>query len=494
MGLTWSASTDNVGVTGYRVERCQGAACTNFASVANPTGTSYGDGNLTVATSYTYRVRATDAAGNLSGYSNTATSMTSATAIYYIQGANQTPGSGSSVSATYSAAQGAGDLNVVVVGWGDSTSSVTSVTDSQGNTYVAAGAPTVSSGNATQVIYYAKNIASAAVNAVTVTFSASVPYPDLRIVEYSGVDTVNALDSSAGTTGVGVSIGSGAVTTTAAGDLLVGADYIEHNTVSGGSGSVVRMLDPDGQILEDQIGALQGSNAATATQDNSGWWIMQAAAFRVAGNSGGGSDTQSPTAPTSLTANAGGSGATVALSWGASTDNVGVAGYKLDRCQGTGCSNFAQIATPTATSYNDTGLAAGTTYQYRVLAVDAAGNASNYSNVAGATTAGGEGGDAPTTPANPKAGAASNSAISLSWNAATDPTGVTGYLIEECQGTGCTNFTQVATVTGTSYNIIGLAMGTTYTFRVRAVDGAGNISGYSTVVSAPTFSSPGICD
>ena len=54
-----------MGVTGYRVERCQGAGCTTFAQIATPTGTSFSDTGLTAGTSYSYRVRAMDAAGNL---------------------------------------------------------------------------------------------------------------------------------------------------------------------------------------------------------------------------------------------------------------------------------------------------------------------------------------------------------------------------------------------------------------------------------------------
>jgi hypothetical protein len=74
--VSWQASSDNVGVSAYRVERCQGAACTNFSQVATPTGTSFSDTGLNPATAYAYRVRAGDAAGNLSTYSNTATSTT----------------------------------------------------------------------------------------------------------------------------------------------------------------------------------------------------------------------------------------------------------------------------------------------------------------------------------------------------------------------------------------------------------------------------------
>ncbi len=78
IGLTWSASTDNVGVAGYRVERCTGASCTSFTQIGTTTGaTTFSDSGLTASTSYSYRVRATDAAGNLSVFSNISSATTS---------------------------------------------------------------------------------------------------------------------------------------------------------------------------------------------------------------------------------------------------------------------------------------------------------------------------------------------------------------------------------------------------------------------------------
>ena len=66
---------------------------------------------------------------------------------------------------------------------------------------------------------------------------------------------------------------------------------------------------------------------------------------------------------------------------------MGVTGYRVERCQGAGCTTFVQIATPTGTTFGDTGLLASTNYSYRVKAVDAATNVSvNYSTVASATT------------------------------------------------------------------------------------------------------------
>jgi hypothetical protein len=74
--LMWTPSSDNVGVVGYLVERCPGVGCTNFAQIGTTSDTTYGDTGLAVNTSYSYRVRATDAARNLSPYSNVATATT----------------------------------------------------------------------------------------------------------------------------------------------------------------------------------------------------------------------------------------------------------------------------------------------------------------------------------------------------------------------------------------------------------------------------------
>jgi hypothetical protein len=96
-------------------------------------------------------------------------------------------------------------------------------------------------------------------------------------------------------------------------------------------------------------------------------------------------DTTPPSQPGTLSAAAVSSGE-IDLSWGASTDNVGVSGYRVERCQGVGCANFTQIGTAISTSYQDTSAAANTSYSYRVRATDNAGNLSTYSNAATATT------------------------------------------------------------------------------------------------------------
>ena len=90
------------------------------------------------------------------------------------------------------------------------------------------------------------------------------------------------------------------------------------------------------------------------------------------------SDTTAPTTPTSLSATAVSSSA-INLSWTASTDAVGLTGYKIYRA-GT------QIGTSVTNSYSDSGLTASTNYFYTVSAYDASSNTSAQSMSASATT------------------------------------------------------------------------------------------------------------
>jgi chitodextrinase len=202
-------------------------------------------------------------------------------------------------------------------------------------------------------------------------------------------------------------------------------------------------------------------------------------------------DTTPPSTPTNLTATTM-SSSQINVSWTASTDNVGVTGYMVERCEAVGCATFTQIATPAGTTYSDSGLVAATSYSYQVRARDAAGNLSVFSDTGSATTDLPPPPDTvpPTTPLNLSATAVSMSQINVGWTASTDDVGVTGYLLERCQGSGCSAFTQIATTSVPSHNDAGLAMGASYSYRARATDAAGNISDYSNVASGTTFTTP----
>jgi hypothetical protein len=193
------------------------------------------------------------------------------------------------VTVTYTQAQTAGNLNVVIVGWNDSTAQVQSVTDTKGNVYVLAVGPTVITGifNAIQAIYYAKNIAAATAggNTVTVTFTVPAVFPDIRIAEYSGIDPSVPVDVVAAAQGSGTSSDSGSVTTGNANDLLVGTNLVQTVTTGPGAGYTSRVITiPNGDILEDRAVTATGSYNATAPVSPSGSWIMQLVAFRAAGS------------------------------------------------------------------------------------------------------------------------------------------------------------------------------------------------------------------
>ena len=91
-------------------------------------------------------------------------------------------------------------------------------------------------------------------------------------------------------------------------------------------------------------------------------------------------------------------------------------------------------------------------------------------------------GKIPSPPGNLTANVISGTQINLSWTDSTDNLGITGYLVERCQGPGCASFTQVGTVSGTNYSDTGLTANRTYNYRVRAMDSSGNLGPYSQVV------------
>ncbi len=385
-----------------------------------------------------------------------------------------------SLTVVFNAAQTAGNLNVVAVGWNDTKAVVNSVVDSKGNVYALAVGPTKRTTILTQSIYYAKNVA-AGTNSVTVNFSVAASFVDLRIAEYSGIDTSNPLDVAIGANGSNNSSSSGAITTTNANDLIVGANMVFTSTIGAGTGFTSRRITtPDGDIFEDKVVTAVGSQTATAPLSGAGGWVMQLAAFKAAVLSG---DTQAPTAPSNLAATAA-SMTQINLSWTAATDNVAVTSYLIERCAGAGCSNFAQIGTSATTSFNSTGLSAQQSYSYRVRASDAANNLGPYSNTASATTLSDT--QAPTAPSNLTATPTSATRINLAWSAATDNVGVTSYLIERCQGAGCSNFAQIATGSPTSFSDTGLTAQTSYSYRVRATDAANNLGPYSGTATGTT--------
>src|SRR5262249_39086020 len=153
------------------------------------------------------------------------------------------------------------------------------------------------------------------------------------------IDKINPVDVTVGNVGSGTTSSSGAVTTTFRTDLLVAGNYVANTTTGAGTGYTNRVItDPDSDIAEDPVVTTAGSNPATAPLTNSVWWVMQMVAFRAL-------DNTAPTAPTGLTATVI-SPSQINLTWTAATDDIGVTGYSVERCQGASCSSsFAVVGT-----------------------------------------------------------------------------------------------------------------------------------------------------
>ena len=385
-----------------------------------------------------------------------------AATLSFVQGGAREINSGTTNSLAFNSANTAGNLIVAYVIWGN-TGSVT-LSDSRGNNYQAA-APARSWGNGNNwrsQIFYAKNVAGGA-NTVTARFGSSITsWAVLYIHEYSGLDPVNPLDTTADAAGTGSAMNSGSSTTSNANDLIFGAGASSNTVTAAGPGFTSRLTN-FGNRTEDKSVTSAGSYNATATQ-NGNRWVMHMVAFRTAT----GGDQAAPSVPAGLTATAASSSA-IDLSWTSSTDNVSVTGYKVFR-------NGTQIATTTSPSYQDTGLSEATSYSYAVSAFDAAGNESARSSVASATT---RDVTAPSAPTNLTANPASSTRIDLSWGASTDNVGVTGYKVFR-------DGTQIASPSGTTYQDPGLTPGTSHTYRISARDAAGNESALSSPATATT--------
>jgi fibronectin type 3 domain-containing protein len=174
-----------------------------------------------------------------------------------------------------------------------------------------------------------------------------------------------------------------------------------------------------------------------------------------------------PPVPTGLIATAGNQ--QIILQWNASS---GATGYNLQRSTTSG-GPYTSVASPTTTSYTDTGLTNGTPYYYVVASVDAAGQSSN-STEASATPA-----PPPPAPTNLTA-TAGNAQVSLSWTAST---GAASYNVKRGTASGGP-YTTIHSPTTTSYTDTSVTNGTAYYYVVTAVNAAGEESSNSNQVTA----------
>jgi hypothetical protein len=473
--LSWDASSDPSGIANYDLYRSTTSGFTPSAAnrIAQPTGLTSTDSGLAAGTYY-YKVAAEDNAGNLSGASSEASAVVTSAAA-------------SGLVAAYAFDEGSG----------------TTTADRSGN----ANNGTLS--NATWAGATAGKFGNA------LSFNGSNARVD--------VNDSNSLDLTSGMTieaWVKPSLANSSFQTALLKEQtgqLVYALYSNTNTAHpdseaaiGGSNKTVAGASAlpvgtwsylsatyDGSTLRLYLNGTQVSQLAT-----SGSLTTSSGALRIGGNAVWGeyfsglidevrvynralsaaeigqdmttpispTDTQAPTAPNNLSAT--GALSSVSLSWGASSDNVGVTRYDVYRSTTSGFTPSVanRIAQPAGTSYSDSSLAAGT-YYYKVQAEDAAGNLSPASNEASAVV-----GDTspPTVPGTLSATGAIGKAT-LGWGAASDNVGITRYDLYRSATSGFTPSTanRIAQPSGTSY--VDTAAPGTYYYRVAAEDAAGNV-------------------
>jgi glucose/arabinose dehydrogenase len=218
--------------------------------------------------------------------------------------------------------------------------------------------------------------------------------------------------------------------------------------------------------LNVQLSAGSNKIRATATTANGGPNLDRVSV-------GAAADTQAPSRPGQPSCPAIGED-NLTLSWGASTDNVGVAAYDLYEH-----GNKLGEAAGDATSKVLTGLSPNTTYNLTVIARDAAGNASQASPVVDCTTRPSSDTTPPTRPGTLTSSNVTATSADLSWGASTDDKAVVGYDVRS-------DTTVYKSVTGTSTTLTGLACNSPYTLNVVARDAAGNVSPQSNTVSFTT--------
>lgn len=199
------------------------------------------------------------------------------------------------------------------------------------------------------------------------------------------------------------------------------------------------------------------------------YWVNARELQVFSGQTGGGN----PSTPNNLSATANSIGR-VDLGWEASTDDDGISGYRLLR-------NGTEIAFVDSTQYADNNVEHNSTYNYQVIAVDRKGNVSGLSNVATVTTLPGNVSDVtpPSVPGNLVATSDASGSIVLTWDASTDNVGVYRYQVVRSDRSA-----PLTETVGTRFIDAAVVPGTTYEYRVRALDAAGNVSALSTPATA----------
>jgi chitodextrinase len=511
VSLSWSSSTDNVGVAGYGVYQ-------NGAAAGSTSATSYTVAALTCGTTYTLSVDAYDAAGNRSGKASVTATTSACSAKDTVAPSvptglvAKTP-TDTSIPLSWSASTD----NVGVAGYGVYTNG-TSAGSASSTGYTVSGLACGTSYSLAVDAYDAAGNRSAKATITASTTACPSPSGGGTLLGDQNVEptddgelagTAEAFKTTAaasgqastlavfltglstGTTlkaGIYSDLGGGPGTLLGQGSVGAGIGWVSvplASPVSVTKGTVywIALLGPQGSgtiTFRDvrhggsSVASLQSTLASLPSIWSTGKSYADGplSAYAVGGaiaSSPPPADTLPPSAPLGMAVSAS-TQTSVSLSWSASSDNVGVAGY-------TTYKNGAAAGSSASTSYTVSGLSCGTSYTFAVDAYDAAGNRSAKTSLTGATAPCSTDTTAPSVPTGVKASSTTQTSVSLAWSVSTDNVGVVGYGVY--QGGASLGSTVLP-----SYTVSGLTCGTSYTFAVDAYDVAGNRSAKASLTAS----------
>jgi fibronectin type 3 domain-containing protein len=442
--LSWTASTDNVGVAGYNILR-------NGVWIANSSQPSYQDTGLATSTTYNYQVQAFDLAGNTSLSSTTVSVATAytlpptapasvAATAYATQG----------ITVTWSAAQDPKGVSSYQVFRGGSPSSLVQVATVQGTTLSykdSALAPSTTyyyGVKATQASYIS------AMSAIGSATTMAMPSAPAKPTATATSPTQVSLSWVAGSSG-----------------LPLAGFHIFRGTAPSNLSQVANR--PTSPYTDVALTAGTTYYYAVQEMDTAGNVSPMSTTVSVA-------TLAPPSAPTGVKATASATNQ-VSLSWAAGPSSLSLVGYHIFR--GTTSSNLTLVASRPTSPYTDGPLTPGTKYFYAVQEVDAAGSVSAMSATVSVTTLA-----LPSAPTSVKATANSNTQVTLSWTPAPSGMPILSYHIY--RGTAPTSLALVAAQTTTSYTNASLTPNKLYYYAVQALDTGGNLSPMSATVSVTT--------
>ena len=338
--ITWTTNQNASSTVLYGTTTAYGFASSSTSFVTSHSITLTG---LTASTTYDYDVQATNAAGSYATSSNeTFTTAASASPPNIASIASSTSATVATVTWTTDQSATSQVVYGATAAYGSSTSSASLVTSH------SLGVTSLTSSTTYHFAVVSTNAEDLTSTSSDQTFTTATNPPAISNISASATTTSATItwttdESSNSQVVYGTTTGYGSASSSA-------SDVTSHSlTLTGLAASTTY----DYEVVSTN------SSSQTSTSTNQ----------TVTTASSGGGDTQAPTTPTNLAATPV-SASEIDLSWTASTDNVGVAGYKIYR-DGT------QVATDTSgTAYADTGLTPSTYHAYWISAYDAAGNVS----------------------------------------------------------------------------------------------------------------------